>query len=103
MNVTMKHLHADTYGVWISGHPTCAMGKDRRVAYVRDAAHSDVLFIPQHMLAPSEQGQVVGAVKAWHSSPDAIAKSFVNAENKVPADPNKGDGDKAVSEMEDKS
>ena len=83
MKVTMKHLHADTFGVWISGHPTCAMGSDRRVAYCRDVPHSDVLFIPQHYLAESEQEEVVKAVKEWHGSPDAIAQSFVNMEKKL--------------------
>jgi hypothetical protein len=83
MTVTMKHLHADTYGVWISGHPTCAQGSDRRVAFVRDVPKTDVLFIPQHFLAESEQGEVVEAVKAWHASSDEMAKSFANPEKKL--------------------
>jgi hypothetical protein len=82
MKVTMKHLHADTYGVWISGHPTCAQGSDRRVAFVRDVPKSDVMFIPQHFLAEPEQREVVEAVIAWHNSPDAMAESFVNPEKK---------------------
>jgi hypothetical protein len=82
MNVNMKHLHADTYGVWIKDHPTCAQGKDRRVAFVRDVAHSSVMFIPQHFLAESEQAEVVEAVKEWHADPDAIALSLINMENK---------------------
>jgi hypothetical protein len=82
MKVTMKHLHADTYGVWISGHPTCAQGSDRRVAFVRDVPKSDVMFIPQHFLAEPEQREVVEAVIAWHGSPDAMAESFVNPEKK---------------------
>jgi hypothetical protein len=82
MEVTMKHLHADTYGVWISGHPSCAQGSDRRVAFVRDVPKADVLFIPQHFLAESEQAEVVEEVKAWHASPEAMAASFANPENK---------------------
>jgi hypothetical protein len=83
MQVTMKHLHADTYGVWIKDHPSCAQGEDRRVAFVRDAEHSPCIFIPQHQLAESEQKEVVAAVKAWHADPDEIAKSFANMEKKL--------------------
>jgi hypothetical protein len=83
MKVTMKHLHADTYGVWISGHPTCAQGSDRRVAFVRDVPKSDCIFVPQHFLAESEQKEVVEAVIAWHASPDAMAESFANPEKKL--------------------
>jgi hypothetical protein len=83
MTVTMKHLHADTYGVWIKGHPSCAQGSDRRVAFVRDVPQSDCIFIPQHMLAESEQAEVVEEVKKWHASPDAMAESFANPEKKL--------------------
>jgi 23S rRNA U2552 (ribose-2'-O)-methylase RlmE/FtsJ len=82
MNVTMKHLHADTYGVWIIDHPSCAQGKDRRVAFVRDVPKSACIFIPQHFLSEDEQAYVVEAVKAWHASDEERAKSFANPENK---------------------
>jgi hypothetical protein len=83
MNVTMKHLHADTYGVWISGHPTCAQGEDRRVAFVRDVPHSNCMFIQQHMLAEPEQAVVVKAISEWHADKEAMAQSFANTEKKV--------------------
>lgn len=83
MQVTMKHLHADTYGVWISGHPSCAQGADRRVAFVRDVPHSNCIFIEQHFLAESEQAEVVKAVTAWHADAEAMAQSLVNMEDKV--------------------
>lgn len=83
MKVTMKHLHADTFGVWISGHPTCKQGEDRRVAFVRDVPKSDCIFVPQHFLAESEQAEVVEAVKAWHADAAAMAESLVNMEKKV--------------------
>lgn len=83
MEVTMKHLHADTYGVWIKGHPTCAQGSDRRVAFVRNVPKSDVMFIPQHFLAEPEQKEVVEAVIEWLGDADAQAQSFVNMEKKL--------------------
>lgn len=83
MEVTMKHLHADTYGVWIKGHPTCPQGGDRRVAFVRDVPKADVIFIPQHWLAESEQAEVVEAVKEWHADAEAMARSFANPEKKL--------------------
>ena len=83
MEVTMKHLHADTYGVWIKGHPSCAQGSDRRVAFVRDVPHSNCIFIEQHFLQPSEQKAVVEAVTKWHADAEAMAESLVKMENKV--------------------
>jgi hypothetical protein len=83
MQVTMKHLHADTYGVWIKDHPSCKQGEDRRVAFVRDEEHSPCIFIPQHQLAEAEQEKVVEAVKEWHGDKEAIAESLINMEKKL--------------------